>query len=444
MRPSDLGPSGPKALPSNDAAERAVLGSILVDDTVLAEVADILRPEDFQRPPHRWVYAAAMRLWSHGEAVSIAAVQAELERQGRLEQVGGVTYLTRLAMEVAAPSQARHHAQLVLKAAQARRMVEAAWAAQAAAMAGNLEEAMNAAGRILDAGVERGVEGEDLYQTAYLTLDAIQQRQATGVQEATPTGLVDLDELLDGGLWPSELSIVAARPGTGKTAFLLTVAHHVAREGKPVLFYSLEQSRRQLALRVVASETGTNASLLRKGWLSQTEWEAIYQTVLERSEVPLHVVDTPRLTVEQMLAYARVMQRRRGLALVLVDYLQIVEEPRVPGQTRAEQVGEISRKIKAMAMELDVPVLCAAQLNRRAEETQRPTLSDLRESGAIEQDADVVLFLWRDSAQHESLVRCTIGKQRNGAVGEVPLVFLRHVQRFTCAAQPGRMEVQGA
>ncbi|HEY8417916.1 MAG TPA: DnaB-like helicase C-terminal domain-containing protein, partial [Limnochordales bacterium] len=252
-----------------------------------------------------------------------------------------------------------------------------------------------------------------------------------GVQEAVPTGLVDLDERLDGGLWPAELSIVAARPGTGKTAFLLTVAQHVARDGKPVLFYSLEQSRRQLALRVVAAETGTNASLLRKGWLSQGEWEAIYKAVPEQSEVPLHVVDSPRLTVEQMLAYARVMQRRRGLALVLVDYLQIVEEPRVPGQSRAEQVGEISRKLKAMAMELDVPVLCAAQLNRRAEEAQRPTLADLRESGAIEQDADVVLFLWRDG-QDESLVRCTIGKQRNGAIGEVSLVFLRHVQRFEC------------
>lgn len=426
-------------LPADETAEQAVLGAVLLDGRVMAEVVDLLRPEDFVRQAHRRIYAACLELWRQGQEVDLVSVQAELERRRWMESVGGLAYLTKLVGSVPASSRARHYAGLVSRSARLRRIVLAAREAERAATAGDMEAALKAAGWILDAGVERGVQGEDIWQTAFETLEAIHDRRVSGVQEAVPTGLQDLDDRLDGGLWPSELAVVAARPGTGKTAFLLSVGLRVAARKQPVLLYSLEQSARHLALRAVAAEVRTSASALRRGWLSEQEWHVLFEAALERTEQPLHVVDRARLTVDQMLAYARVMQRQRGLSLVLVDYLQIIEEPRLPGQTRAEQVGEISRKLKAMAMELGVPVLAAAQLNRRADENQRPSLADLRESGAIEQDADVVLFLWRPGsegpAEGPGRIRCTIAKQRNGSTGELDLMFLRHIQRFECVAR---------
>ncbi|HEY8343247.1 MAG TPA: replicative DNA helicase [Calditerricola sp.] len=415
------------------AAERAVLGAILVDPQAMAEVADMLVPEDFTGPNRR-IYEACLNLWRQGQPTDPVTVREELGRRKGLDAVGGLAYLTALAEAVPTAAHVRRYAEIVAEKSRLRSIRHAANQARLAAEAGDLEAALRYGGAILDAGVDRGVQGEDLYATAFEAVESIHRRASEGVTEAVPTGLSDLDDRLDGGLWPADLCIVAARPGTGKTAFLLTVARHIAGRGEPVLFYSLEQSRRQLALRAVAAELQQDASLLRRGWLEQDEWEALFAAIAARADKPLHVVDKSQLTVEQMLAYAKVMQRRRGLAVVMVDYLQIVYERRLPGQSRAEQVAEISRKCKAMAKELNVPVLCAAQLNRRSEDRDRPSLADLRESGAIEQDADVVMFLWRPDPDHRpNLVRCTIAKHRNGATGELDMVFRKDVQRFELA-----------
>ncbi|HEY8342227.1 MAG TPA: replicative DNA helicase [Calditerricola sp.] len=419
-------------LPRDDAAEKAVLGAILVDRDAIADVADLLHPGDFGDPAHRCIYEAVMTLWSHGEEVDVLSVKAELERRKQLQRVGGLAYLTALAESVPTAAHARQYAEQVAHKAKLRAVVRAAQQAILAARDGDLEKALAAAGRILDAGVDRDDDGEDLWITAFKTLEAMYQRRMSGDDQGiVPTGFSDLDERLDGGLWPGEMTIVAARTGTGKTAFLLQVSHHVAQQGKPVLFFTLEQSRSQLSMRAMAAHLKRDASLLRRGWLREEEWQGLMTEAARRGDIPLHVVEGYRdYTVEKMLARARQMQRSRGLALVVVDYLQIVSEPRMIGQSREERVAEISRKLKAMALDLRVPVLCAAQLNRRADDRDRPSLSDIRESGAIEQDADVVLFLWRPDRQAKERVKLTIAKQRNGTTGEIDLYFRPHLVKF--------------
>lgn len=424
-------------LPRDETAEKAVLGAILVDNDAISEVADVVQPEDFEHPAHRMIYEAALDLWAQGEPIDVVSIKAELERRKQLQRIGGLAYLTALAESVPTTAHVRQYAEQVAHKAKLRAVIRAAQQAIVAARDGDLERAMAAASRILDAGVDRDDEGEDIWITAFKTLERLYQRRISGeAEDVVPTGFRELDKRLDGGLWPGEMIVVAARTGTGKTAFLLQVAHNVAQTGRPVLFFTLEQSRSQLSMRTMAANLRMDASLLRRGHLHEDEWQDLMAKAAQRGDIPLRVVEGYRdYTVEKMLARARQMQRQRGLALVVVDYLQIVSEPRMPGQSREERVAEISRKLKAMALNLGVPVLCAAQLNRRADERDRPNLSDLRESGAIEQDADVVLFLWRPDKEVPERVNLTIAKQRNGPPGELQLYFRPHLLRFDMLEQ---------
>lgn len=410
-------------------AEAAVIGACLMDEQAMAACASILTPADFSRPAHQEIWRVMLDMWRRGNPPDLVSVRDALDRQHALERIGGVSYLTGLVSSVATAAHAEHHAQIVARKARARRVLSAASRAMAAAKEEDLDTALQAAVDILTDSVDRAIVGVDLWQAAFETLERIQQRVISGESPAVPTGLAPLDRILDGGLWPSDLAIVAARPGTGKTALLLQTAMHVASSGGQVLFYSLEQAAAQLILRAVAAATGREASAIRRGYLAEEDWHRLYDEALARNSEGLHIVDQPMLTVDQMLSYAQVRRARYGLDLVLVDYLQIVGRSR-PGRSREEEVAAISRGLKVLAKRLSVPVLAAAQLSRRSEERNQPQLSDLRESGAIEQDADVILFLWRAAKDPDDVVRLTVAKHRHGATGEIELVFDRPTQRF--------------
>lgn len=431
--------------PQNLDAERGVLGSVLLDPEVCDELAMIVRPEDFYAPAHQTLFRHLLEMHNDGLRIDVMLLLERLGKHGDVETVGGTSYLEEIAVSVPTAANATWYAQIVRDKATLRSMIHASNeilrdaydpSQEARELLSRAEERVF--GILEQKGIGDLTSIEDVLHQALDRIDA-RLKKGEGIG-GMPCGFTDLDSLT-GGLHDSELVILAARPSMGKTALATNIAEHVAvDQNRTVLLVSLEMSRLEVAERMLCARGRINGHKLRNGYISPTDRRKLIEVSSEMSKAPLFIDDTPSRTMTEIAATARRLKRREELALVVIDYLQLIE-PDNPRDPRQEQVARIARRLKGVARELKVPVLCLAQLNRQAEVTKdnRPRLSHLRESGAIEQDADVVMFVHRDeyyATNDEDRARVAgqadiiIAKQRNGPIGDVKLAWLQDFTRF--------------
>lgn len=429
--------------PQHLEAEQAVLGAMLISEQAVAEAAEWLEPEDFYSTAHRVIFEAIRNLYEAGEPVDVVTTTAALQkREGALERAGGIDYLASLATSMPTVSHIEHYVQIVREKSLLRRIIEAAQAIADSAYAGDKEAAevlADAERRILELSQNRRMRDfTHIADVLEVTFERIEQLYANeGKLTGVPSGYADLDRMTS-GFQKSDLIIVAARPSVGKTAFALNIAQNVAvRAGIPVAIFSLEMSKEQLVQRMLSAEAFIDGHKLRAGMLDEEDWPKLSMGVSTLGNAPIYIDDTPGITVPEMRSKLRRLKAQVGLGFVVIDYLQLIHGRRMPGENRQQEISEISRSLKHLARELDVPVVALAQLSRSVEQRQdkRPMLSDIRESGSIEQDADIVAFLYRDDyydpeTDKQNVVEVIIAKQRNGPTGKVELVFLKNFNKF--------------
>jgi replicative DNA helicase len=426
--------------PHNHEAEQAVLGAILLEPSVLVSVNERLKAEDFYRQAHQRLFQVMNDLAEKGEPVDLVTLTSELQDRKLLDEVGGVPYLTELASVVPTAANVEYYARIVEEKAILRRLIRTATQIAAAGYTGGEEvtQVLNEAEKKILEISQRRIRGgfipiRDVLIESYEQIEALHFNKS-GIN-GIPSGFVDLDRMTS-GFKGSDLIILAARPSMGKTAFALNVAQNVAvRAGKTVAIFNLEMSATQMVMRMLAAEGNIDAQAFRTGNLNEEDWEKLTMAISTLSEAPIFIDDTPGVTVYDIRAKLRRLQAEHGLGLVVIDYLQLISGR--GGESRQQEISEISRSLKLMARELDVPVIALSQLSRAVEQRQdkRPMLSDLRESGSIEQDADIVAFLYRDDYYNEdsekkNIAELIIGKQRNGPVGKVELLFLKNYNKL--------------
>ncbi len=424
-----------KGLPHNLDAERAVLGGLLIDPDALPVAREVLSAGDFYREGHGLVFEAMVALFGRNEAVDLITLGKALEAAGQLDQVGGLAYLAYLAGGVPTAANVAYYARIVKEKAIVRRLIETATgvAERAYEYEGETEpflrEAEQAVFKISEDRIRVSfLPAREAVRGAFRQIERLYERKelVTGV----PTGFLDLDKLT-AGFQPSDLVIVAGRPSMGKTALCLNLARYAAVESQiPVAVFSLEMAKEQIAFRLLGTEAKIEFGRLRSGALTREEWPRLTRAAGTLARAPIFVDDTPALAVAELRAKARRLKAEHHLGMVIVDYLQLLRG-RANTERREQEISEISRTLKAIAKELSVPVIALSQLNRQVESRgdRRPQLSDLRESGAIEQDADVILFVYRDEVYHpdsedKGIAEVIVGKQRNGPTGFVKLAFL--------------------
>lgn len=442
-------------IPPHDVeAEIAVLGSMLLDPEAAGRVVSMLRPDHFYRGPHADVYRVLTELYDANRAIDVVLLREELQRRGLLEKVGGTSFLSRVMASVPTAANAEHYAKIVKDAGTRRAIIHAANEIESEAFEGAREvgELVDYAESKLFELDHRGGEGEavhirDVLQETFQRIDALQGQEGrlTGV----PSGFYDLDDMTS-GLQKGELIVVAGRPSMGKTTFCLNLAEHAAvAESFPVAIFSLEMSKQSLVQNLLCSRARVDAHKLRRGFLADEDWGRISQALGKLSEAKIFIDDTPGLSPLLLRAKARRLKAQHDIALVVIDYLQLMEVPHMSrggDASRQAEISYISRSIKGLARELEIPIIALSQLNRGVDsrEDHRPRMSDLRESGAIEQDADVVMFLYRPEyyemdpdrkAELAGQAECIVGKQRNGPTGTVNLTFLAQYMRFESAAR---------
>ena len=433
--------------PQNVDAELSVLGAAVTNKEAAIKATDVLQAADFYREANAVVFEAINNLIFHNQNVDVLTVTEELRRMGQLDNVGGVSYVTDLPNHLVSSLDVERHAQIVLEKARLRRLILAAdtIAGEAYAGEGEVTDIVDAAERrILEvAKDERRQEMTAIGEIVQGQLDDIANKYTnkSGIT-GLPTGFSGFDNITS-GLQPSDLILVAARPSMGKTALTLNIAQHVAlKEHKNVAFFSLEMSQEQLGLRMICSTALVDSQKLRTGRItSQDEWSRIMQAATALYDAPLFIDDTPGITVAEMRCKARRLQAEKGLDLIIVDYLQLMQggQGRRQAENRQQEISEISRSLKSLARELKVPVIALSQLSRSVESRQvkRPMLSDLRESGSLEQDADIVAFLYREGYYQQeiedsskNITEVIIAKHRNGATGTIQLYFHGQWTRF--------------
>ena len=434
-----------RQLPQNLEAERSVLGSILILPEVFDEVALLLRPHDFYDHSNRTIYEHLLAMHDEGQQVDLMLLVERLRKAGQFEPIGGAAYLAEIGQQVSTAAHAEHYAHIVAEKSTLRSLILAGTDIlhDAYEVTSDARQMLSKAEEKIFGILESRGGGEvssisDVLSDALDRLDArLESHHAFGGLE---TGFEDYDQLT-GGLQNSELTILAARPSMGKTALAMNIAEHVVMQLQvPVLFISLEMSALELADRLLCSVAEVNGHRLRNGTITKEERARLRDSSSELSKVPLFIDDSPSRTMTEIGANARRLKRRQNLGLIVIDYLQLIE-PDNARDPRQEQVAKIARRLKGLARELDVPVLCLAQLNRQVESTRdnKPQLSHLRESGAIEQDADVVMFVHREeyyqsNEEDRDRVRgeadLLIRKQRNGPTGDVKLTWLHDFTRF--------------
>jgi len=435
----------PRERPANVDAERAVLGSILLKPDVCDDIALVVRAEDFSDESHQLLYRHLLDLHDSGKRIDATIVVERLKTQGDFERIGGAAALADVVQAVPHAAHATHYAAIVRDKALLRSMIDAGTDILRDAYDASDEprQLLARAEEKIFSILERRSSAEakpiqSVLEEVMVRMDARMKHEHTigGVE----TGFTDLDQLC-GGLHNSELVILAARPSMGKTAFAMNIAEHAAINLKqPVLFVSLEMAALELADRLLCSAAQVNGHRLRNGTISQEDRRRLVQKSSEIGAAPLFIDDTPSRTLTEIAAVARRLKRKQGLSMIVIDYLQLIE-PDNPRDPRQEQVARIARRLKGMSRELDIPVLCLAQLNRQAEVSRdnRPRLNHLRESGAIEQDADVVMFVHReeyyqtndeDRERVRGQAEIIIAKQRNGPIGDVKLLWQHDFTRF--------------
>jgi replicative DNA helicase len=437
---------GTRVPPHNLEAEESLLGAMLLSRDAIASAVEACSADDFYKPAHGHVFEAITSLYGQGEPADPVTVADELRRVDLLEAIGGVSVLSSLQANTPATSNAGRYARIVEEHALLRRLIGVAGeiAEMGYSVPEDVAQVVDEAETLVFKVAQRRVADtlkpiKDLLEESLDRLEALFDRgeSITGV----PTGYLDLDEQL-AGLQPSNLVIVGARPGMGKTSFALGMAANAAMEAQtPVLFFSLEMSHSEISQRLLCAEARVDATRMRNGRLHESDWPKITHAIGRLAEAPIYVDDNPNITVMDIRAKARRMKSRDGLGLVVIDYLQLMTG-RAKAENRQVEVSEISRSLKILARELEVPVVALSQLSRNLEmrADKRPVLADLRESGSLEQDADVVMFIYRDELYDtESSDRGTaeviVAKHRNGPTGKTQLAFLDHYTRFANMAR---------
>ena len=427
--------------PHNLDAEQSVLGALLSDRDAIIRVASFLRPGDFYRRAHSIVYEAILSLYNRREPTDLVTLVDELARQGSIDDVGGETYLAELIAATPTTVHAEYYARIVTRTAVRRRLIDAGSEIVRIGFddANEVEDALDSAERILfDVSQRRGERDfrsmRDILEEYFDRLDSLHQHKGDVV--GVPTGFIDLDKLT-GGLQKSDLIIVAARPSVGKSALALSLAYHAAiQHQQTVGLFVLEMSGEQIVQRLLSMETGIDSHRLRMGFIDDSEWNSVVRAFGRLSEAPIYVDDTASVTMMDVRSKARRLAAEHGLDVIIVDYLQLMTSGR-RSDNRVQEISEISRGLKQLARELDVPVVALAQLSRAVESRQShvPMLSDLRESGSIEQDADVVMFIYREEiydpdTERRGIADIVVAKHRNGPVGTVHLRFFEKTARF--------------
>ncbi|RAK20553.1 primary replicative DNA helicase [Anoxybacillus vitaminiphilus] len=428
--------------PQNIEAEQAVLGAIFLDSAALTLASEVLVPEDFYRASHQKIFHAMLKVADKGEPVDLVTVTAELADAKMLEEVGGVSYLSELANSVPTAANVEYYARIVEEKSILRRLIRTATsiAQEGYTREDEVNDLLNEAEKkIMEVSQRKNTGGfqniKDILVQTYDNIEMLHNRkgEVTGI----PTGFIELDRMT-AGFQRSDLIIVAARPSVGKTAFALNIAQNVAtKTNENVAIFSLEMSAQQLVMRMLCAEGNINAQNLRTGKLTPEDWGKLTMAMGSLSNAGIYIDDTPGIRVSEIRAKCRRLKQESGLGMVLIDYLQLIQGSGRNRENRQQEVSEISRSLKALARELEVPVIALSQLSRSVEQRQdkRPMMSDIRESGSIEQDADIVAFLYRDDyydkdSENKNIIEIIIAKQRNGPVGTVQLAFIKEYNKF--------------
>lgn len=436
--------------PQNIEAEQSVLGAMLIEKEAISKVSEVLKVQDFYREANRLIFQAILDLFNRNEGVDLITVTEELRRENKLEGAGGIAYITSLANAMPTAANVHYHAKIVEEKALLRNLINVS-----TQIAGMGYDGAEDAAQILDKAEKMMLEvanrrmGRDftpIKEILFSAFSKIEQLYATkGGITGIATGFKDFDRLT-AGLQPSDLILIAARPSMGKTAFVLNIAQHVAiREKQSVAFFSLEMSKEQLVQRMLCAEAGIDAQRLRIGELEDNDWKKMVSAADRLSSAGIFIDDTPGITVMEMRSKARRLKVEHDLKLIIVDYLQLMQgssSNSSRSENRQQEISEISRSLKALARELHVPVVALSQLSRGVESRQvkRPMLSDLRESGSLEQDADIVSFLYREDyynpeTEKKNITEVIIAKHRNGPVDTVQLFFHKAFTKFSDLTQ---------
>jgi replicative DNA helicase len=440
-----------RTLPHNLEAEKSVLGAILIHNDAFNHAAELIDAHDFFRDAHRRIFNKMVALSERGDAIDLVTLKDELQRSSELEEVGGPAYIASLADGVPRSANVEHYARIVKEKSTLRNLIHSANRTLSTAYEAEqdadliLDDAEKAIFEIAEDRIREGfVPLRDLVQSSFATIEKLQQHK--GMVTGVPTGFVDLDEMTS-GLQPSDLVLVAARPSMGKTSFVLNIAQHIGTQtDMTVGFFSLEMSKEQLFMRMLTSEARIDAHRFRTGYLSEKVYGRLSHALGTLAEARVFIDDTASIGVLEMRAKARRLQAEHGLHLLIIDYIQLMQG-RGRFESRQAELASISRSLKGLAKELNVPIVALSQLSRAPEtrSDHRPQLSDLRESGALEQDADLVMFIFREeqyrdaegqqNQEAEGVAEIIVGKQRNGPTGVAKLAFIKEHTRFENLAQ---------
>ncbi len=428
--------------PQSIEAEQSVIGSMLIDKEVIPVVMEVLKPEDFYRPDHKEIYDVIIELFDRAQPIDLITVSERLKLHGKLELVGGLEYLTNIATEVPTTANVKHYAKIVEEKSLLRKLIRASSDIVELGFSASEEVSFildKAEQNIFDILQKRSSQGfvpiKDVLVDTFNKLEELYNNKGhiTGI----PTGFSDLD-FKTSGLHNSDLVLVAARPAMGKTAFALNLAQNAAvHSGVPVAVFSLEMSKEQLVNRMLCSEAMVDSNKMKTGQLEDNDWQKVARALGPLSEAPIFIDDTPGISITEIRAKCRRLKLEHNLGLVVIDYLQLMQGSKSRGENRQQEISEISRSLKILAKEINIPVICLSQLSRAAETRtdHRPILSDLRESGAIEQDADIVMFLYRDDyynpdTEKKNIAEVILAKHRSGSTGTVELVWLGQYTKF--------------
>ncbi len=442
-----------KVLPNSLQMEQAVIGSMLMDRDAVAEVADLLTRDDFYYNQYGLLFSAIVELYNEGKPIDLAIVSNRLKEMGAPESVSSMSYIGEVLDSVQFASHAAEYAKIVQDKAVLRRMIK--YAEKTMAQCYESEESVNdlleqSEKDLFDITQKRntGMQFVEMKEIALNVLDNIEASAKRGSKvTGVPTGFTDLDDKLT-GLHGSELILIAARPAMGKTAFALNIAQYAAMKADvPVALFSLEMSKEQLATRLIAMDSMVDSQAIRTGQLLDTDWDKIMESTYRVGETPMYIDDTPGINIAELRSKCRKLKQTKDIGLIVIDYLQLMNAGG-RSESRQQEISTISRSLKKLARELDVPVIALSQLNRAVDsrEDHKPVMSDLRESGAIEQDADVIMFIYRDDYYNKEdspkpgIADIIVAKQRNGSTGPVELTWIGKYTKFANKLAPRKQE----